>query len=178
MPILEPENLINVTIADSQGYSATTDAYFVADQSLTVLEFYTVVGVWLGRLQDACGGRIVKAQVRLGIDVTPYEDKTIETGAATTSAAALRFGNADDTLPWNFVIPAVSNSVLVDGGPDFTPGATLDRLVSMMDGADATLDGFTFASNRGGPLDSSSGGFLSTRKRDEQARRLSIRVAS
>jgi hypothetical protein len=176
MPVLEPTNLINVVITDAQGYSATTDAYFVADQDLTILDLYTVVGVWLGRLQDACGGRIVTAQVRLGIDVSPYADKAIEDTAMTTSGASLRFHNDQDSLPWNFVIPAVSVSVISDGGPDFTSGATLDRLASQMDGLDATIDGFTFASNRGGALTPGVSGFLSARKRNQLARRKSIRV--
>jgi hypothetical protein len=174
--MLEPTNLIMVTIADNQGYSANTNAYFLTDQARTVLDLLTVVGVWIGRLQDASGGRVVAAQIRLGVDVSPYADKVIEDTTTTVQNLAIRFTNAQDALAWSFLVPAFSLSVLSGGGPDFTPGDTLDRLVSMMDGQDATLDGFTFATNRGGSLVSATGGFLSSRKHNQRTSRLSIRV--
>ena len=148
----------------------------MADQSLTILDLLTVTGVWLGRLQDASGGRIVKGDIELGVDVSPYDTKVIEGTAVTTDVVSLRFTNDQDALAWNFVVPAVSASVTVGGGPDFSAGSTLDRLTKMMDGQDATIDGFTFATNRGGGLVSTTGGFFSLRKRSESTRRLSIRV--
>lgn len=174
--MLEPTNFISVLIADNQGYSARTDAYFLADQSLTILQLLNLSGVWLGRLQDACGGRIVDAQIRLGIDVSPWQDKVIEGTTTTVQCLSIRFTNDQDALAWNFVVPAFSTSVVSGGGPDFTPGATLDRLVEMMDGLDATIDGFTFATNRGGALVDGTSGFFSSRKRNQHTSRLSIRV--
>lgn len=176
--MLEPTNFISVTIADNQGYSANTSAYFLTDQSLTVLNLLNVAGVWLGRLQDACGGRIVAAQLRLGIDVSPWADKVIEATTTTVQCLSLKFTNDQDALSYDFLVPAFSTSVVDGGGPDFTPGATLDRLVAMMDGADATLDGFTFATNRGGGLVDCTSGFFVSRKHSQYQSRLSIRVVA
>jgi hypothetical protein len=174
--MLEPTNLIMVTIADAQGYSANTSAYFLTEQTLTVAQLLTVAGVWIGRLQDASGGRVVLAHMRLDVDVSPYADKAIEPTTNTTQCASLKFTNDQDALAYDFLVPAVSVDVISGGGPDFTPGDTLDRLVSMMDGTDATLDGFTFATNRGGSLVASTGGFLTSRKHNQRTSRLSIRV--
>lgn len=173
---LEPKNLIAVTIADALGFSAMADAYFLADTTLTVGAILNVVGVWLGRLQDCCGGRIVDAQVRLDVDVSPWADKSIENSASTSSALVLNFPNDSDTLPWDFVVPAVSTTVLVGGGPDNTEGATIDLLADMMENLGPTLAGFTFASNRGGTLVPEASGFLSTRKRGILESRKTLQV--
>lgn len=175
MPI-EPKNLITVQVADALGFSAKADAYFLADTTLTVGDILNVVGVLVGRIQDCSGGRVVQADVRLEVDVSAFSEKVIEPGASTSSALVLNFPNDSDTLPWDFVVPAVSTSVLVDGGPDVTEGATVDLLADMMENLGPTLAGFTFASNRGGALVPEASGFLSTRKRGVLASRKTIRV--
>lgn len=175
MPI-EPKNLINVRVADALGFTANADAYFLADTALSVGDILNVVGVWLGRLQDCSAGRVVDAQVRLEVDVSAFAEKVIESYASTSSALVLNFPNDSDTLPWDFVVPAVSTTVLTDGGPDVSEGATIDLLADMMENLGPTLAGFTFASNRGGALVPEASGFLSTRKRGILASRKTIRV--
>jgi hypothetical protein len=175
MPI-EPQNVVTVRVADALGFTAITDSYFLADTTLSVGDILNVVGVWLGRLQDCSGGRIVSAQVSLDVDVSAFAEKTIEPGTSTSSALVLNFPNDSDTLPWDFVVPAVSTTVLVDGGPDNTEGATIDLLADMMENLGPTLAGFTFASNRGGALVPEASGFLSTRKRGILESRKTLQV--
>lgn len=175
MPI-EPKNIIAIEVADSLGFTAKTNSFFLADTSLSVGDFLVVAGVWLGRVQDCCGGRIVEAEVRFEVDVSAFAEKSIEPGASTSSALVLNFPNDSDTLPWDFVVPAVSTTVLVDGGPDNMEGATIDLLADMMENLGPTLAGFTFASNRGGALVPEASGFLSTRKRGILESRKTLQV--
>lgn len=177
MPI-EPKNLITVRVADALGFSASSDAYFLADTTLSVGDILIEAGVWLGRLQDCSGGRIVDAQVRLEVDVSAFAAKAIEEGASTSNSLVLNFPNDSDTLPWDFVVPAVSSSVLIDGAPAMGEGATIDLLTDMMENLGPTLAGFTFASNRGGELAPEASGFLSARKRGVLASRQTIQVGS
>jgi len=177
MPI-EPKNLISVQVADALGFSTFTDAYFLADTTLTVGDILIEVGVLVGRLQDCSDGRVVAAQVRLEVDVSAFADKTITDTASTSNTLVLNFPNDSDTLPWDFVVPAVSTTVIVDGGPDMATGSTIDLLAAMLANEGPTLGGFTFASSRGGELAPVVSGFLSTRQRSKLASRKTIRVVT
>lgn len=175
----EVPNLIAVTIADADGYQARTDAYITLDPDTTsVSALLGVVAGFLTKVQNCCGGRIVDAQVRLGVDVSSFAAKTIETGAVVEQSLALRFSNSGDANPWNYLVPAVSSGVIVLGAPDMSEDATIDVLTDSMENTAPPIAGFAYATNRGGSLVPTASGFLSTRKRSIQSRRLSIRVGT
>ncbi|HEV2461070.1 MAG TPA: hypothetical protein VGS80_22185 [Ktedonobacterales bacterium] len=151
-------------VADARGFIARTDAYFTVDQStVTLAELTSAMQTWLAEVQAVCGGRIVGAQFRIGIDVSGFAGKTIEPSAGVASCVALKFANTADGLPWDFVVPAVSTTMIVAGKPDMSEGATIDVLADTMENGTTGPSGFAFVDTRGGVLGPTAGGFLTTR---------------
>jgi hypothetical protein len=164
--VSNPSNLLYIEIADDSGYIGRSDAYFEVDPLMAIGTLLTALGIALGDVQNCSDGRVVKAQARLGVDVSPWEARPIATGAAASNCVTLAFAhNAADDLPWDFLVPAVSSSVLSGGKPDMTEGATIDVLADVLENLTPVVAGLTFVTNRGGALGPTASGFLCTRKR-------------
>lgn len=172
-----PENIVYIELADRDGYIGRTDVYFKVPNASTVGDMLAAMELLLNLVQDCSGGRIVKAQLRMGMDVTSFSLKPIEANATASYCLNLAFAhNASDSLPWNFLVPAVSLSVLSGGQPDMSEGGTIDLLADVLENQAPLLSGMTFITNRGGALGPTADGFCSARQRSRLFARQSMEV--
>lgn len=162
-------SLVSVRIRDNDGYTAVTDAYVQVDPLNTVAQLNTAFGSWLTLLQAATAGRIIKATLKLGLDVSGFSGHSMTAGIPVSAGAALIFPTTTGA-PWDFVIPARAAAVIVGGKPDVsTEGSTLDLLADFMEVGIAGLTGTSsFTSNLGAALGPTAGGRLITRKHRSQ----------
>lgn len=172
-------NLIYIELADRNGYVARTDAYFTVDPATTVADVRTAAADLLTKVQNCSGGRIVRAQARLGLDVSSFATHPLEDAATAAFCVTLAFAhNGADALPWDFVVPAVSLSVLNGALPDMSEDATIDLLADTLENVTPPILGWAYLTNRGGALLPTADGFCSARKLSRVSARQSMEVGN
>lgn len=116
----------SATIEDGFAVRKSTDVYLNVPDTTTLAQLVTAEGTWLTDLDALTAGAIIANQIR----IVPSLPGGLKSATGSTWAASrvnqsglLRFSASGTTENWSNVIPALANSVIVNGKIDKTSGA-------------------------------------------------------
>jgi len=134
-----------------------------------------LIGAWLelGALLDAVtGAAIRKGSVNIPLSPDVAWKTTPIAGHSVSDTLNLRFGNAATIYKDTYVIPALRDTLVADGGPILTAAGAID------DVAQKILTGFTnanYVNESGDGLNVFDAGFQGVRKHRQQLTARSLR---
>lgn len=139
--------VLSYTIRDDDGVRSSAPFYVSYNGAIETVD--GLIGVWLqiGGLIDAITGGVVESghiQIPLAADVS-WKDTPLA-GHSVSDTLNLAFSNDDTIYRDTFIVPALRDSLVIDGRPDLTPAGAI------MDLADELAGSFTngFYVNTGG----------------------------
>lgn len=130
--------VLSYTIRDNDGVRASAPFYVSYNGTIETVD--GLIGVWLqiGGLIDLVSGGVIESghvMIPLAADAT-WKDTPLD-GHSVSDTLNLAFSNDDTIYRDTFVVPALRDSLVVDGRPDLTPAGAI------MDLADELAGSFT-----------------------------------
>jgi hypothetical protein len=128
--------VMSFTIQDDDGVKASTPIYISYDGAVETVD--GLIGVWLamGELLDAVtGGVIVSGAVTIPLAKDAAWKSSPIAGQSVSDTLNLSFSNDDTIYLDTVVVPAVRDTLIVDGRPVLTPGGAIDDLASELAGS-------------------------------------------
>jgi len=154
------------TIQDNDGVKATALVYVSYNGAVGTVD--ALIGTWLslGGLIDAVtGGEILSGSITIPLAPDAAWKDTPLTGQSVSDVLTMNFSNDDTIYQDGVTIPALRDTLVVDGRPVLTPAGAIDTL------ADAIAGSFTngyYVNENGSDLIALISAFQAVRKHRKQ----------
>lgn len=133
----------SATIEDGFKAKTSTDVYLELPEATTLTEVAAALGTWLTALDGISAGAIVGSKVAIA-PAPPGGIKSLTGGSVAASRIAqnglFRFSASGVSPDWSSNVPALNNTMIVNGAPDPTGTATYTGLLTSGVYANPTSD--------------------------------------
>lgn len=140
-------SVFSYTLLDNDGVKASAPFYVSYNGAVETVDALVATWLSLGALIDAVtGAEIISGSISIPLAKDAGWKATPITGQSVSDTLNLSFSNDDTIYTDTFIVPAVRDTLIVDGRPVVTSGSAIDNL------ADALAASFTngFYVNSGG----------------------------
>lgn len=120
---------LSYTIQDNDGVKASTLIYVSYNGALETVD--ALLGVWLeigGLLDDVTGGEIIDGSITIPLAADASWKTAPIAGQSVSDVLELKYSNDDTIYTDTVVVPALRDTLVVDGRPVLTSGGAIDLL--------------------------------------------------
>lgn len=128
--------VLSFTFQDNDGVKSSSPFYASYNGAVETVD--ALIGVWLalGGLIDAVSGaRILNGSITIPLARDASWKTAPLTGHSVSDVLNLVFSNDDTIYTDTFVVPAVRDTLIVDGKPILTDGGAIDALADALAGS-------------------------------------------
>ena len=128
--------VLSFTYQDDDGVKASAPIYVSYNGAVETVD--GLIGVWLalgGLLDLVSGAKIISGSISIPLAADAGWKATPIEGQSVSDVLELKFSNDDTIYTDTIVVPAVRDTLIVDGRPDLTASGAIDDLATELEGS-------------------------------------------
>lgn len=173
-PTLFP-TVLSFRVSDYAKRATQLRAFVTVAQTDTLGAVAAALQAWSLALDAVTGGVIEELTQNIVIPAPDGLKTTPTVGSPLMTTLVLNFANSQDRAAYAYQVLGMDVATITRGGPDMTPGASIDVLASLMASGLTGTTGGHFTTDRDGPLTAALRGRIDVRLDRGQLKRSSLR---